>query len=221
MTMLPEGDIGFVEHGVLSNNSRYDIRDDKVLRIVVGGALKKKSDFTFSEFHSGVAVSDPLNGTPYMVKDLYVPVKQFTTKTTYELWSEAKYIDKKVSDYLTKKIPQPDRPAPSAIPHRYELFSPFCNKLILDLKYGRLNIPQKPGGYTRQDIVEFCAPYEHLLKYDPVHGDNTQDLCYVVIHPHGLTNPLSLLANEYQFMLQVVKHYTNDIVSLSSSVVVA
>ena len=221
MTMLPEGDIGFVEHGVLSNNSRYDIRDDKVLRIVVGGALKKKSDFTFSEFHSGVAVSDPLNGTPYMVKDLYVPVKQFTTKTTYELWSEAKYIDKKVSDYLTKKIPQPDRPAPSAIPHRYELFSPFCNKLILDLKYGRLNIPQKPGGYTRQDIVEFCAPYEHLLKYDPVHGDNTQDLRYVVIHPHGLTNPLSLLANEYRFMLQVVKHYTNDIVSLSSSVVVA
>ena len=209
-----------IEHGVLSNNNRFDIRDDKVLRIVVGGALKTREDLTFSELHSGVSITDPLNGTPYMVKDLYVPVKQFTTRTTYELWTEAKHIDKTVSDYLSKKIPQPARPAPSALVNRYQLFSPFCCKLILDLKYGRLNIPQKPDGYTRQDVVEICAPYEYLMKYDPVQGENAQDARYVVIHPHSLTNTLSLPAREYQFMLQVVKHYTNDLVSLSPSVVV-
>ena len=221
MEMLPEGDIGFVEHGVLSNNSRYDLRDDKVLRIVVGGAVATRDDFIFSEKHSGVNTLSPLNGTPYMVKDLYVPVKQFTTQSTYPLWEEAKKVDQVVSDYLSKKLPQPVRPAPSAVAYRYQLFSPFCNKLILDLKYGRLSIPQKPTGYTRQDVIALCASYEYLLKFDPVQGENTQDDRYVVIHPHSLSVVLSLPKNEYQFMLQVVKYYTNDLVSLSNSVVIA
>ena len=38
---------------------------------------------------------------------------------------------------------------------------------------------------------------------------------------HSLSVVLSLPKNEYQFMLQVVKYYTNDLVSLSNSVVIA
>lgn len=218
--MLPEGDIGFIDHGVMSNNSKYDIRDDKVLRIIVDGALKTRDEMIFSEFHSGVSILDPLNGSPYMVKDILVPVKNHTTSDTATLWNKAKVIDKAVSNYLTLKIPQPPRNAPSAIVNRYQLFSPFCCKIILDLKYNRFRLPQQPGGFGRQQVIELCKPYEYLLKFDPTQEENEQDERYVVIHPTSLTNPIGLQANEYQFMYQVVQYYCRNRVTLSPSVIV-
>jgi hypothetical protein len=50
-------------HGVLSNNNKYDIRDDKVLRITVDGKLKTRADMIFSEFHSGISVIDPFSSS--------------------------------------------------------------------------------------------------------------------------------------------------------------
>lgn len=218
--MLPEGDIGFIEHGVMSNNNRFDIRDDKVLRIVVGGALKHRDDLIFSEFHSGVSTINPLNGAPYMVKDIYVPIKQHSVSDTLTLWNKAKVIDKVVSNYLTKKIPQPPRNAPSAIVDRYMLFSPFINKLIIDLKYNRLRLPQQPGGFKRQQVAEICIPYEHLLKFDPTQDENFQDERYVVIHPIGMNAVISLPHNEYMFIQAVVNNYCKNRLTLSPSVVV-
>lgn len=217
-TMDKEGDVGFVEHGLLSNNKRYDIRDDKVQRIVVGGQLKSRADLIFSEFHTGVAVMNPQNGRPYMVKDLLIPVKTHTTSDTYELRDESRVIDKAVSDYLTLKLPQPPRDAPSAIPLRYKLMSPFCNKLIFDLKFNRLNLPTQTTGFSRQQIMELCKNYEYLLQADPCQALNEQDARYVVIHPHGLNHIVELPQREYQFMYQVVEHYTRGLVTLSPSV---
>jgi len=216
--LLEEGDLGFIEHGVLSNNSKYDIRDDKVLRIVVGGSLKTREDLIFSEFHSGVSIINALNGTPYMVKDILVPVKAHTTSDTYVLRDMSRAIDKEVSNYLTLKIPQPPRNAPSAITQRYQLFSPFCCKIIIDLKHGRLRIPHLADGYNRQQVIEICKSYEYLLAFDPSQPENKQDERYVVIHPHSFNHVIDLPHYEYQFMYQVVQEYTNGLVSLSPSI---
>lgn len=216
--LQPEGDLGFVEHGTLSNNNRFDIRDDKVLRIVVDGALKTREDLIFSELHSGVSIINALNGSPYMVKDVLVPVKSNTTTDTYILRNNSLAIDKAVSDYLTLKIPQPPRPAPSAITNRYQLFSPFCCKLIIDLKMGRLRVPHKATGLTRQEVIEICKSYEYLLAFDPTQDENKQDPRYVVIHPHSFNHVVDLPQFEYQFMHQVVQEYTNGLVTLSPSI---
>lgn len=214
MDMVEEGNCGFIEHGVLSNNSRYDIRDDKVLRIVVDGGLKTRDDMIFSEFHSGVSVVDALNGMPYMVKDVLVPVNSDTVADTYALRTKSKEIDKQVSEYLTLKIPQPDRSAPSAIPNRYPLYSPFFNKLIMDLKYEDLILPHVTGGLTRQNVLEICKPYEYLLKVDPSQTVRRQDANFVVIHPHALDIVVTLKQPHYQFMQQVMLYYGNDLVDL-------
>lgn len=218
LEITSDGDVGFIEHGFLSNNSKYDIRDDKVLRIVVDGQLYTRDELEFSEFTSGVSVVDAMNGLPYMVKDILVPVAAFTIEDTYSLREKSMKIDKEVSDYLTLKIPQPDRPAPSAVPYRHQLYSPFVNKLIMDLVYDRLHLPSQEEGYSRQQVLDICKPYEYLLKVDPVSSEYALDDRYVVIHPHGWDHVIDLVKPKYQFVRQAINYFCNGRVELSGMV---
>lgn len=218
-SLTKEDDVGFIEHGVLSNNSKFDIRDDKVLRIIVDGSLKTRQDFTFSELHSGVSMLDPLNGKPYQIKDIVVPMRGLTEEDTYSLRQKSLDVDKSVSTYLTKKIPQPDRPALSAIPNRYQIFSPFVCKILYDLADNRLVIQDRI--YTVQEVIIICKPYEYLLKFDPTQLSNRVDDRYVIIHPHGLFTVIQVGMNKYRFLETVVRKYTNNLVSLSPFVQIA
>ena len=215
-----EGDYGFIEHNVLSNNNRFDLRDDRVLRIVIDGKLKTRDSLVFSELHSGVSVTGPLNGMPYMVKPLLVPVKSNTTTDTYELRDQALAVDKAISEYLSMKLPQPPRTAPSAITQRYRLFSPFCAKLIMDLRVGALQLPPKTNGFTKQEVADICKPYEYLLKFDPTQPENVQDDQFVLIDPHISNVAVGLDSVAYQFVRQAVDYYCNGKVNIAAAVFV-
>ena len=218
LTIMEEGDVGFIEHGLLSNNNRYDIRDDKVQRVIVGGRFYHKDDLVFSEFHNGVSITDEFNGLPYLVKDILVPVKPYTVSDTYELRDKSIAIDKVVSDYMTIKLPQPPRGDLVAIPRRYQVFSPFITKLIMDLRLGYLRIPPTAKGYSRQEVLDICKPYEYLLEADPIKDPNSQDIRYVVIHPHPMPYVIELNLNSYRFIHKVVEEYCRGLVTLSPSI---
>ena len=218
LSIMEEGDVGFIEHGLLSNNNRYDIRDDKVQRVIVGGRFYHKNDLIFSEFHNGVSITDEFNGLPYLVKDILVPVKPYTVSDTYELRDKSIATDKVVSDYMTIKLPQPPRGDLVAIPRRYQVFSPFITKLIMDLRLGYLRIPPTAKGYNRQEVLDICKPYEYLLEADPIKDPNSQDIRYVVIHPHPMPYVIELNLNSYRFIHKVVEEYCRGLVTLSPSI---
>jgi hypothetical protein len=206
-------DVGFIEHALLSNNTKFDLRDDKVLRITVDGLLKTRADFVFSEQHSGVNMLSPLNGRPYQIKDVVVPLRGITTDNTYQLRNASLVTDKAVSDYLTLKIPQPPRPALSAIVNRYEVFSPFSCKLVYDLAADRLVLEDKI--YTTGEILKICKNYEYLLAFDPSQEEQRVNSSYVIIHPHSLSTTISITLNKYRFLDAAVRMYTNNLVTLS------
>lgn len=210
-----DNDVGFIEHGYLSNNNRFDLRDDKVQRVVVGGRLYTKDELEFSEEHSGVAVSHQDNGKPYMVKDMLVPVKPYTVQDMYELRDKSHEIDKIVSQYMTLKLPQPDRGPIMAITNKHNVFSPFLNKIITDVRSGVIGLPIKPNGFERQDVVDICKKYEYLLKFDPIKSPNLQDQRFVTIQPHGYPTTLGISANGYRFVQKVVDIYGDGLVQLS------
>lgn len=216
--IMYEADKGFIEHGFLSNNKRFDIRDSKVAKIVVDGCLKTRDQIEFSEEHTGVNILNAQNGLPYMVKDIFVPVESVSYNGTYNFRQKALEVEKAVSDYLTLKLPQPPRSAPSAVPYRHQVYSPFLCKILFDLKMERLILPSKSKGFTKQDVVEICKPYESLLRFDPISTVNKQDDRFVVIIPHSLPSVISLTQPQYQFLFQVAKEYFDDRVSLSSYV---
>lgn len=217
-SLYPEGDWGFIQHGLLSNNNRFDVRDGRVTRVIINGRLRTMQDLEFSESSDQVAPLDPINGQPYMVKDLFVPLKPFAEPDTWALIEKARADTKVVSDYITLKKPQPSRGPVQAIPRKHIIFSPFLAKILYDLIYGRLGLPAKDA-FNRQDVIEVCKSYEPLLKTDPL--QQGIDANFVVIVPHTKETPIAISPRQWQFMSQVVKYYGDGAVDLNSSLTVS
>ena len=215
----PIDDFGFIEHSYLSNNNRFDIRDDKVLRITIDGKLYHRSELEFSEEHDGVSVIDVDNGRPYQVKDIIVPLKQLVVENTYSLRDKSLVIDKMVSDYMTIKKPQYPRNAPNAIPQRYPLVSPFINRIVFELENDYISDSQILNFTSDNEILTFLSQYAELLDYDPIQKD--LDERYVLIHPHVENTVKSLSVTKYQFLQKVLKLYANDLVTLDNFISVA
>lgn len=211
-------DVGFVQYGLLSHNNRFDIRDDKVMRMTVGGMVHTRSDLQFSEADAGVTVPDAINGWPYLIRDIVVPLRGSTVDNTYALRALSQVVDKEISDYLTLKIPMPTFDTPNVIEERYALYSPFCSAIIHDLDSGVFNPPKIYAFYSDQDVKALCADYEHLLGFDPTQAVNAPDDRFVVIHPHDLSTTIGLNVFQYKFLSRVVKVYLNNAVSLSEFV---
>ncbi len=214
----PEHDLGFIEHGYLSNDNEFDLRDDKVLSIIVGGKFVHPADLLFSEEHSGVSVANALNGTPYQVSTVDVPIWGLDGMDTTEFRRKAKEIDTKVKDFMTQIKPQADRGGLMVIPRRYEVFSPFFQRVIWELINNTISDDIIVNIANDSNILAICAPYEHTLKFDPLAPGNMLDPRYVTVHPHCWPMAVTLSLVRYQFLVNVVRLYGKSLISLTNFV---
>ena len=213
-------DSGFIVHGMLSDNKRYDIRDDKVLRITVGGALKHRDDVLFSEEHSGVSVVNAINGQPYQVKEVVVPVNDWTKTETYLFRAQALERDQAVRDYMTQFYPEPVRDAVSSIVSRYTVFSPFLSRIINDLASGLFDHSSIEAELTDNEVLSLCEPYMDWMAFDPINPDLAYNHNFVLIHPHQLNRTIELDMYQYAFVSRVVKLFAKGLVELSNHLLI-
>ncbi|BDD79546.1 hypothetical protein [Burkholderia phage FLC9] len=217
-TRTPQDDKGFVQWGTLSNNNRFDIRDDKVLRIQVNGKTLPRSALTFQEGTAGVSVPNALNGTPYLVRDIVVPLRGLTTTPTYTMRAASIVIDEAVSAYMSQYFDMPGNDGEDQIEQLYQIFSPFCCKLIYDMNAGTLDDPRMYQQYSDAVVRSLCAPYEYLLKMDPTQPACAVDPNFVVIQPHNLNTVIPMSIYHYRFLQRAVNLYLNGLVNLSGAV---
>ena len=210
---------GWVLNGTLSGNKKYDVRDDRVMQISVGGRLFHRSAVLIAEDRPGGHVLHQHNGLPYQIKDIIVPMRGFTQMETYRLRELSQAVDTRVSDYMTLKFGEMESNDLSAIPQRYPVVSPFLSHVLYLVRTGRIAIPLERY-LSDQEVLDLCQPYENLLAYDPLSGERVNDqFCYVV--PHSGLQPYSLSVNAYRFFNQVVRLYTGDKVITSGHLTVA
>ena len=209
---------GFINHGMLLNNNKFDIKDDKVQLITVDGCVKHKSEVKFGDEHSGVSIINTINGLPYRINNTYIPVSSQSLNGTDVLLEEAELIDKQVSNYLTLLLPEPKRDAVSAIYERYVLYSPFISRILEALSEGDHDTDLGAAALTDGRIVEICSAYEHLLKVDPTQPEAGIDEDYVLIHPTVRSKITQLTLLQYRFLRRVVELYCHDRVQLSDFV---
>ena len=209
-------DKGYVYHKTLSHNHRYDIRDDKVVRIIIDGSTYDRNDLEFDEDSGGVLVPDALNGKPYCVRDIMVPTRAMTDQDPYEMKKASLLIDKKVSDYLSLHFPMPQDDTPNVGPNRYPVVSPFLNAILHDLKNGILDDPRIKQFYTDMDAREIVAPYLFYLEYDPTQEGHRLDPVFTVCVPHVYSYVVEVSLYHYRFLERVNKLYCNNLVQLSN-----
>ena len=217
MSMNWPKDSGFVKYGQLSHNSRFNVRDDKVCRIAVGGQLFTRDELGFTEDGSTLTVAVK-NGTPYQISHPMIPMCGVTDTDTYTLRAQSEAIDKQVEDYLTLGLPEPVQPLPDPIPAWYAVFSPFTTKLIYDMLNGILLMDEFKGEYSLQDVKAKLVGYVWILKYDPaLLGVDTD---YVVIDPHPETGVISLNIYQFRFLARAIEVFLGNNVQINRATVI-
>lgn len=210
---IPE-DIGFVKYELLSRNAVFNIRDDRVLRIVAGGRIYDRSDLKFSEDDQAYLLPNAKNGLPYYIRDQVVPMRGLTDGDTYSMREESRIIDQRVSDYLSLKLPEETVTQPNVINERWMLYSPFLGRVLMALLNNEIDIELIKDHYEPADIKRWCAPYEYLLAFDPTQDENKPDIRYVNIHPHYRNDSVGVDIYHYKFMEMVITLYMADLRSM-------
>lgn len=207
---------GFARGGILSVNGVYDVRNDRNIRICVGGMYKQRDQVTFAEGLQDELVTD---GRPYCISDYIIPVESYTPKDTLSWRQESFEVDERVSDYLTvKNLPQ-QTPMPFIVDQQWQVFSPFCSALIHAFLEGNyLDAGELDQPYDNLDVSGWVSPFVSLLAYDPcVLG---YDANYVLVNAHQYAAPVTLSQKQYAFLEYVIRHYLNNQVDLTPSVTI-
>lgn len=207
-------DFGFIDYGVMSHNNVFNIRDDRVLKIVYDGRLMTREDVIFSEEDGTARMFDSKNGKPYQIRDIVVPLRNLSDKDTYTFRDQSKKIDKEVSDYLSLYLPEPKKEGISVIEERHLLYSPFIAKIIADLATDDFPIDLSKVTLSDNDIKKVLEEYEYWLQYDPIKNDEI-DKRYIHIHPHNHYGAVSLDLFKYRFIKRVIDLYAVGKVELS------
>lgn len=207
---------GFVIDGILSNDNRFDLRDSKVVRIVVDGKLRHRDDVIFRE-DTSVSMHDVTNGLPYVVDNTMVPLRNIIDreKSEYELRTIDEELEGRVEDYLSVFIPQAPTVEHNPIPRRYRLFSVLLNKIIHDLDTGILN-PVEDDERNLISTAQFdtiMKPYLKWLDIDPIRlGVDTR---YLVVEPHAYETPIQLSPLDFSLVERVNDRYLGNKIVLN------
>lgn len=213
MTRPQPAEFGFVQHGMLSRNRRYNVRDDKVIRLVIDGSTHHRSVLKFAEDSSAIQAGSIREGAPYQIENIIVPMPDLIHRDDYEYLDQAVSIDKQVENYLTLKLPEPVFPEPVMIPTKYHLYSPFISVLLHDMIDGRFSMDAFRGQFSDRALKESLTNYEYLLAYDP--SFHALDERYVNVHPHNQTHELVVNIYQQRFLKRAIGIYLNNQVDLA------
>lgn len=214
-------DVGFVKYNLLSYNDVFNVRDDKVMRITVAGALKQRSDYVFAEdakvFNSLAAI----NGKPYQIRDMITPITKLVNTDVYAMRAASMATDIAVSNYLSIKMPAATPYYVNTTPSLYPLYSPFLACMIASYLSGQFNPDILTQEYGDAELMQACLHFEWMLGFDPTQDANRPDPEYCIIHPHAGEYVIEVPLNFYTFLVNVVRVYLHNRVNLSAFLSIA
>lgn len=169
-TPVEQSELGYVMGGVIGHNQRYNLREDRIVRLTMAGQCWDPAKVPSAELTAPSEVLNPYNGYPYGVKHWYLPLRDWVDYAPEQGWSEARDRDIRMSAYLTEFA---EKPAPVAVPSimdKYRLYSPFMNAIVNQLLLGVLELDDLADGetYSNDYIMRKTEPYRWWLTADPV-----------------------------------------------------
>jgi len=218
MSRVKEAEFGFVENGLLSRNNRWNLRDDKVVRVVADGRLFARSELNWAEDRPEVLLTNVRNGAPYQVTEPLIPLKGLTHRAAYDLRSTAEATDLQIEDYMTDRLDEIPASPVNLIPHRHSVYSPFVAKIMHDLIHGYIDEEPLKMYYSDVDVRKWCEPYLWLLKYEPTTKDF--DERYVLIDAHERDEPVAVSIYHYNFLSRVIRVMLDDKIDITHTVVI-
>lgn len=208
-------DYGFVQYGLLSKNSKYDLRDDHVMRVIMGGRLYQTTDLLYRENTLSQGIFNANNGKPYQLRDMVRPIDTVADCDSFAYREEAIATDKIISDYLTARLPETKEPQQPVITGLYPLYSPVMSSMIAAYLNGTFKPWLLLTDYGDQDIMNVCQPFLWMLAFDPTQEVNEVDPEFAIVHPHAFNYFIDLPIEMIIFLQNVNRIYLRNKVKLS------
>lgn len=219
-----KSDIGWVKYGQLSRNNHYDLVSSRNLRFVANGRTLLLSDIRLPENNGAIVPIDDLNGTPYLIQQLDVPLFDNVDTTLMFSRRKAAYAtNSAVSNYMSTKVdPQVDPAQLSAALSRYELYSPFVGAIVNAILDNDLDNAVYASMPSNSLIESTITPYKALLRVDPTQASvgGMLDKDIVIIHPHTRSSAINLTFGQWRFLKRVVDIYTKGKVDISQFITI-
>lgn len=217
MQFIPPKRTGFVSLGTIGRDGGYDIHKDKVMHLSIGGSVVGPEDVSFFEDLPPWQIHSPINGMPYQIVDMIVPLQNFVESGTYEMLKPAQHIDEMVASYMTTYFPWPTSVPISEADARYRLTSPFIGNMVDMCLTNEISFEDWVTP-TDDQVRQICKPYEPLLVFDPLSQENHISDNYVNITPTRYARPPTVTRAQYRFLERVVELYGNGLVGLNNFV---
>lgn len=197
-----QSELGYIAGGSLGYNSRFNIREDRRTRVVVGGRIWSVDELGSAEQNSVLDPTSSLNGLPYGVQHIYQALPGISQDGNYVDFDAARDLDSRASDYLTKYVTKQD-PGLLNIQDRYRLYSPFMHLVVYAIKLGVLTVPDPlvEGRYSKQVLTDLTSAYQWILNYDPIILNF--DLRYFSIAPYANPSLVTLTTKQLLFISQL------------------
>lgn len=218
MTRVKESEYGWVENGLLSRNNRWNLRDDKVVRVIADGRIWSRDELSWAEDRPGVILKNVRNGAPYQVTEPLIPLRGVTYQDAFDMREVAEATDKQIEDYMSVKVPEVPPGPVNLIPFRHTLYSPFVSKLMHDLLSGYFDQIPLTEYYSDLDVRKWCDGYVWLLKYEPSLMDF--DERYVSISAHERNEVFRLPIYQYNFLARAIKVMLDDKIDITNAIVI-
>jgi hypothetical protein len=172
-------EIGFVKGGLVSVDGQFNVRNDRVSRIIVGGSVRHPTQVRFVEEGNMSLAQD---GLPYTINDVFVPMEHFTTRDTVDYREVSVNLDEDVQNYLGVHLPEDTPNYPIIVNEKWAVYSPFMAAIIKSVQDALPTQAELELPWNNVDVAGWVSQFIYLLDYDPcVIGVNEN---YIDIDPH-------------------------------------
>lgn len=200
---------GFVNHGVISRNSYYDINDDKVSSIWIDGKLQDIDEVKFAEDDSTKRTMDHLNGQPYVIADKEIDISILSGLPSHEAYEIAREKNIRIGNLFTKVLPEKDVDPFNVIRKRHKLYSPLVTQILEDLRNGKIPKSVYTREYQSLEIRDFLdSNYPLYMKLDPMVQDIPHKLVEINALPSREVEVVDIF--QYRFLYNVIKVVCGD-----------
>jgi hypothetical protein len=218
MSEIEQAEFGFVEAGILSRNNRWNLRDDKVIRVVADGRLWSREDLDWAEDRPTVLLNNVRNGAPYAVIEPIIPLHGLSIEDVQAMRQQAIDTDTAIEDYMSLYVDEIDVPEFNPVSTRHQIYSPFVSKLMHDLQDGFFDQIDLVTPYTDNQLRQWVDGYVWLLEYEPTRRE--VDERYVAIHPHESDQVQHLNIYHYNFLARAIRVMLDDKIDITNSIVI-
>lgn len=166
----------------------------------------------------GVSNNHPLNGKPYSLRDSYSGLTVAIPGSTRDYRLDIMDFDKRLSNYLTYKLPEDDPLLPNVISAKYPIISPFIEACMDGMLNETIsNTVWDKYSYEVEEVLADMSEHVFLLGGDPTQDAiyDTLDMAIADICAHPYPDKVPVNFNQYRFLEFVAHNILNDRVDIS------